>query len=408
MARPRSLRPKYAYHLSGQARVWLDGQWYYLGEHDSPKSYARYYALCDQYHANDQKMPKSLETHPSECSPVTVRCVTADFREYIAAKFAHDKSRKKAFENLCNMVDDEYADVAADQFGPRRLAKLRELLVATKNGKKKHNTRRYINGQVKDIVRIFEKAVSRELIKVDVIIALRTLEPLREGETKAEESECREAVDIEAVRLTAKFLSPVIKSMVCIQVGTGMRPSELFRMRPADIEKRADGVWVYRPNKHKTSHHGKSKAVPIVGAVKKTLKPYLEGRDESDFCFKPEESAQWHRELRSAARVTPMSEGDRPGYTRATRSGGAKPSPYKSQFDKNSYRQAVVRAAKKAGTDHWTPYQLRHTAASVINDALGIDKTQALLGHSKRAMTEHYAKQSLNKAIEAAKAGPTL
>ncbi len=195
--------------------------------------------------------------------------------------------------------------------------------------------------------------------------------------------------------------------MVQIQVATGMRPSELFRMRPSDIEQREDGVWVYRPSEHKTKRHGKKKQVPIVGDAKVALEPYLD-RDPTDFCFKPEESACWYRQQRSAKRKTLANQGDRPGYNKSTRPGVSKPRTYSPQFDKDSYRKVIVRAAKKAGAEHWTPYQLRHTAATVIREALGIDGAQALLGHSKRQMTEHYAKESLNKAIEAAKAGPKI
>ncbi len=54
------------------------------------------------------------------------------------------------------------------------------------------------------------------------------------------------------------------------------------------------------------------------------------------------------------------------------------------------------------------PYQLRHLAATVVREALGIEATQALLGHSQIAMTEHYAKLTEAKAIEAAKHAPKL
>jgi integrase len=44
----------------------------------------------------------------------------------------------------------------------------------------------------------------------------------------------------------------------------------------------------------------------------------------------------------------------------------------------------------------------------VVREALGVEAAQAFLGHSRAAMTEHYAKQSLNKAIEAAKVAPSI
>lgn len=58
--------------------------------------------------------------------------------------------------------------------------------------------------------------------------------------------------------------------------------------------------------------------------------------------------------------------------------------------------------------EHWTPYQLRYTAATVIREALGLEPAQAILGHTKSAMTAYYAKASEAKAIKAARAGASL
>ncbi|MCR9209577.1 MAG: site-specific integrase [bacterium] len=407
MPRPKATLPKYLYHVSGQARVYLDGRYFYLGIHGSPESHARFHSLCKQYQDNGCKMPEQAETHPDPDAPITVECVTASHREWAKAKYPKDPSRVKQHESLCDLLDLEYGDVPAVEFGPRRLAEVRETLVASKNRQGKHNTRGYINYQVRIIVRIFKLAVSRELVPAAVLTALQTLEPLAEGESEANEAVEREPVDIEAVRLTARHLSPVLKAMVCIQAATGMRPSELFKMRPADIEKRSDGVWVYRPTSHKTKRHRKAKQVPLVGAAKLALKPYLD-REPEDYCFKPAESAEWYREQRSTKRTTPANQGNRPGYNKDTRAGIVTPRQFNEMFNKDSYRRAIERAAKKAGTDHWTPYQLRHTAATVIREALGIEVAQAMLGHSKRQQTEQYARESLDRAIEAAKVAPRL
>ena len=43
-----------------------------------------------------------------------------------------------------------------------------------------------------------------------------------------------------------------------------------------------------------------------------------------------------------------------------------------------------------------------------LRDTLGIEAAQALLGHSRAAMTEHYAEQTEVKVIEAAKAAPQI
>lgn len=78
------------------------------------------------------------------------------------------------------------------------------------------------------------------------------------------------------------------------------------------------------------------------------------------------------------------------------------------RYSSDSYHKAIKAAAKKAGVEHWFPYQLRHSAATLVREALGVEAAQALLGHSRVDMTQHYARVSESRAIEAAKAGPLI
>ena len=90
---------------------------------------------------------------------------------------------------------------------------------------------------------------------------------------------------------------------------------------------------------------------------------------------------------------------------------GSKPDPKKQpreRFDTGSYNKALKAAIKKAGVPNWHPHQLRHTAASAVREALGIDAAKALVGHSTTQMTEHYAHLSVNAAIRAASVTPKL
>jgi integrase len=49
----------------------------------------------------------------------------------------------------------------------------------------------------------------------------------------------------------------MLLALAKIQLGSAMRPSELFRMTPGQID-RTGPVWIYRPKTHKTDHHGKT------------------------------------------------------------------------------------------------------------------------------------------------------
>jgi integrase len=249
---------------------------------------------------------------------------------------------------------------------------------------------------------MFKHGVSVELVDQLSVERLKSLEPLRFGQTTAPEKESRKPAIIEHVRATAKNLSPVVKAMVRVQVATGMRPSELFNMRPADIDRSGD-VWIYSPRTHKTMRTGRPKLIPIIGDARDAITDYL-NRDPQSFIFSPAESMQWRRATGTAKRVTPRSSGNKVG---SNRKANPKSLP-KQQYNGAGYRQAIKRAAEKAKVPVWHPYQLRHLTATVIRAALGLESSQALLGHSTALMAAHYARESVEQATIAAKAAPTL
>ncbi len=392
MPRPRSETPEYRSHISGQARVYLDGKYYYLGEYDSPESRTKYRRLLAKYLANDCRMPVEEPTHQAE-TEITVSHITAEYRRLI-----DERPRLKRHENLCTLLEDEYGDLPADEFGPVKLSAVRELFVAS------GNARPTVNKYTRRIKLIFKHAVSRQLIDLNVYLRLDTLPPLEKHDTTAPEYKKRQPVDIKIVTKTAKYLSPQAHAIIALQAATAMRPSEIFNMRPCDIDRSGD-VWFYRPQHHKTESHDIEKSVPIINEARELLLPFLV-RAADDYCFSPAESAQWHRDQRTANRKTPPRYGNRPGTNRK-----AKPKKQPGRkFTKDGLNQAVQRACKKAGVPKWTPYQLRHTAATEVARAKGLDVARAFLGHTTEKMTRNYVKQMQDneKAIEAAKVAPRI
>lgn len=361
MARARSEQPAYQYHISGQAKVRLDGGDFYLGKHGTPESYAKYYSLLAEYNSNGKVAPakeKKSVIHQGEV-PILIKHITADFRHRVLPDYLHNEAHHGRFSALLDLLDKRHGEEPASEFGPRKLEAIRDICVA------KGNCRAYANDQARKVVRIIEHGVSRELVGPERIVALRALPPLKRGQAKDHPK--RSGVSLDVVRATLPHLTGVLVAMIKLQLGTAMRPSEIFRMRPSDID-RTGADWIYRPANHKTEHHGKAKAVPIVGEAFKALAPFMFG-DESELCFLTTKGTPWN---------------------------------------KDSFRIAIARAAKAAKVEHWTPYQIRHTSAQAVRDAIGPEGTQALLGHSRLSTTEVYAKASEAKAIEAAKAAPQL
>ena len=241
MSRPRSSMPAYQFHVSGQAVVRLGSppKDFYLGKYDSPQSRSRYFALLAEYNDNGKQAPQQ-PSHQADL-PITIRCVAAEFREFTKSKPGGDAKEKRRMLNLCTTLEDEYGDEPAADFGPRKLAALRDLFVAG------GNSRKYANRQTHNVIRIFKHAVSRELIDEGVHRRLMTLEPLRRGQTKSPETSPVVPVDIAIVRKTAEHLSPTLRAMVRIQAATGMRRRSCARSdRPTSTAAASTGSTDWR------------------------------------------------------------------------------------------------------------------------------------------------------------------
>jgi integrase len=69
------------------------------------------------------------------------------------------------------------------------------------------------------------------------------------------------------------------------------------------------------------------------------------------------------------------------------------------KYTRHSYRVAVQRACKRAGILPWSPRQLRHTRATMIRKAYGLEAAKAVLGHADTKITEIYAERDLELAM---------
>ncbi|WDQ16376.1 tyrosine-type recombinase/integrase [Rhodopirellula sp. P2] len=347
----------------------MGGVEFYLGKYDSPESRAKYHELLGQYLKNGKQAPeKPAKDNAVRLAdePVQVRHLTADFRAKVLPLHEDNAANFNKFSNLLDLLDALHGKELASEFGPRKLEAIRDTLVTVGIGlKPKPNSRSYANAQVRKLIAIFRHGVSRELIEASRIVALEALPPLRPGQAK--DNPKRTGVPLEVIRATLPEMSKTAAAMIRIQLATAMRPSELFRMTPAMIDRSGE-VWFYRPTKHKTEHHGKTKAVPLLGDALDALAPFLFG-DPDDLCFTTRLRTPWN---------------------------------------KDNYRRHVERAAKRAKVEHWTPYQIRHRSLQSIRDDAGPEAAQAIAGHSRMDTTEVYAKASEAKAIEAARAAPKL
>ena len=291
-----------------------------------------------------------------------------------------------------------------DEFGPLKLIEIREKLIDA------NLTRGCINQRVGRIKRMFRWGVSQQIVSPFIYQALDAINGLKRGRSRAKESKKIKPVDEKHVYAVLKYTTPVVAAMIELQLLTGMRPGELVQMKPKDID-RSGQIWHYFPEKHKNEFRGHERIVPFGPRGQEILRPFLL-RNEDTPCFSPAESEKHRLHERTEKRTTPLSCGNRAGTNRAD-------TPLRQPgdcYDTGSYAKAVKaaisacrKAIKAGGGDpdkelpKWTPYQLRHTAATKVRKLFNYETAGALLGHSNMSATAIYAERNQGLADEVAK-----
>jgi len=219
-----------------------------------------------------------------------------------------------------------------------------------------------------------------------------------------------------------------------------MRPGEVAQMRTCDVfaddpelPAAVRGLcWVYRPESHKTEHHGRRRLILLGPHAQAILQPWLRPAEPERYLFSPTEAREWwlanHR----------RGKGKRPRKTRPKLTAG-------DRYEKDSYRHAITKGCEKAlgmppglrkiareltaaqkrlpadqqeqalahrkellaearewrRMNCWHPHQLRHNAATRIRAAYGVEVARIILGHAHVATTEIYAEADLVKAARA-------
>jgi integrase len=300
--RPSSF-PSYRLHKpSGRAVVTLriaggGRRDVYLGAYDSPESRREYARVVAELAA--APIPEQVAT-PAALDPTVDELLLAFWRHAEAHYRRADgtpTNEISEYRQAFRQVRALYGSGPAREFGPLALKAVRQRMVAA------GWSRRLVNARVGRVRRAFKWAASEELVPAAVPQALTTVGGLQRGRTAAPEREPVVPVDPGVVRATLPFLRPPVRGMVEVQLLTGMRPGEVCRLRPCDIDAAGD-VWVYRPDQHKTRHRGKDRAVAI-GPRARAVLEQLAPADPADYYFSPRRSVEAFRAERAAARRTP-------------------------------------------------------------------------------------------------------
>jgi len=304
-----------------------------------------------------------------------------------------------------------FATMPVAAFGSRALVEVQRHLVNTTvpvgklnddgtPAKVKRLSRRYINDIVGRVRQLFHWGVLHELVPDDRVKALEIVPALAKGQTAARENPDRKPVRPSIVRATLPYMTAEVADLIWFIRLTGCRPSEAARMKTCRIRDRHKAVWRYVPRRHKTAHRGKQRHVAIGPEAQAIIEAHTAGRSARAYVFTPQRSVPARKPRGGVISMEPRKPSPRAG----------------KRFTKDAILRAVTRAIQKANTaraekglpplPHWTPYQLRYTRLREIRKAGGREAAQAIAGHSRATMTDHYAPANWSRAARfAAKHG---
>ena len=305
---------------------------------------------------------------------------------------SHQDSRSIVnYRIACRYLVRVHGETSIESFGPNALRSVRNEIVAS------GVSRQYVNKLTGMIRTIFSWGVGHELVPESVAGALKYVRAIDIQKSQSPESKPVKPVSDDVIDATLPELSRTVAAMVRIQRITGMRPSEVFEMRASEID-RSSTPWIYVKEKHKNAWRGQKKRVPLGPQARAILESYLllSETDGLDYLFSP---IRERNERYSRLRASRMSKVQPSQVNRSKTHPKISPGEH---YTASSYAQAISRAAKKAGVEHWFPYQIRHTAATKIRERHGIEGSQVLLGHATIDATQIYAERNMAEAVRIA------
>jgi integrase len=348
MSRDRHWPPKQHVH-KGFARVSWGGSWYHLGRAGSEEARAAYSRLTNIWRTDPYHEPDGAElTVPELC------------REYLAAA-PFPPAQRIQYGRAVHLLAVAHAGVRVDDFGPVLLTAWQRSLASERSS---YGNLRYSRTYVGKLVRIVRACwrwgVATERVRVERWQALLAVRGLRADEGRpGRKVAAADDVDYRAILphlpIGARGLAQLLRH-------TGARPSELFALKPSDLDLSAT-VWTYAPVSHKTVARGKERVIHFGPASIAVLREHW-----------PEDGGPFFPNRRCVV------------YTR------------------NSLLLAFKRAAVKAGVGRILPYQLRHARLTEVRAAVGIEGAAAVGGHSGLKVAEIYTRQRHDLAAKMAAA----
>ncbi len=395
-----------------------------LGAWGSPEAEAEYKAFLAAFATGELDRPTGPDISVNEVFLPFIKHAEQTYRRPDGTP-THEVDEYKLVSKL---VRELYGHTPARDFGPLALKSVRTVMIG------REWCRSLVNQRVNRVRRVFKWAAGEELVAFEVYQRLTAVAGLQKGRSGVRESEPVGPVAEDVVDATLRHLNRHVRGLIEFQRLTGCRPGEACAIRRADIDT-GGAVWLYKPAHHKTAWRGKTRTIAIGPKAQSLLKEFFTP-DLNAYLFSPARAVEELHARRAKNRKTPRY----PSHLKRNATVRVK-NPKRAPadvYDVSSYGHAINRACDKAfplpGTlaphkkdngkmesrrawwarldgaqrtavkewqkaRHWHPNQLRHTFATEVRRAHGLEAAQVLLGHSRADVTQVYAER--NEALAA-------
>lgn len=354
-----SRKPQFAYALhsaTGQAFVRVQGRMIYLGKYGTPESRTRHRNIVAAAQARSEALDLM---RPLSVGELCERFVLAMQQEHGQRSWQDIEARAVALT-----VCEKFAGLEAATFGPKALQDIQQAML-----KQDRLTRYGINRRKQHIVAMFKWAVSQELVQPSVWHALQAVKAIRRGRGRDNPPRVPAdpaAVDAVVAKLQADGNTGAARCVRFMRA-TGCRPAEAYGATPADL-RLSDPLPTYAVREHKNTHRGMERIVPLNAAAVAVVREALAARPQTH------------------GLLFPNGAGNR--------------------WDNRTLPRMIVRACEALGIQSWTPYQLRHLAATEAVNRTGNEAAvAAMLGHAPDStVVRRYSVNRLQLAAQAAQA----
>jgi integrase len=291
--RRRKNTPSYCLHkTSGRAYVTLDGKPVYLGDYGTPESRENYDRAVGEWMANGRR----LAPPPTPVNTFTIAELLVAFKRHAEEYHRNtDRTQSGEFENYIlamRPIRKLYSATPVAEFGPLAMKNVRREMVAM------DWARTTINRQLGRLRHIFNWGAGEGIIPASIADAVAKVKGLRFGKADARETDPIEPVADAHFAATLPHLPPMVRSMVELQIITGMRPGELCAMRNKDIEAPEGKAWRYCPKKHKTAFRGAKRSVLLGPKAREIIAPYMSLDPEAHLFSAARSEADRHAQQR--------------------------------------------------------------------------------------------------------------